>query len=113
METMSKTLTDNGTYKAPNGDLVTYSFDYLVIDSIADAVNSIGEVKVVSNVQRMLKLDANNISREKAKVANGHSSRKPMSEEEKAQAKVERQANKALLDIIKSKGLKLEDLADL
>lgn len=110
---MSKMITATGTYKSPTGEDVTYDFNYLVIDSIEDAIDSIGEDKVKSSIQRMLKLDANNIAREKAKVANGHSSRKPMTEQQKAEAKAERQANKELLAILKSKGLTAKDLANL
>ena len=50
----------------------------------------------------MVKVDANNTSREKAKSANGHSTRAVMSEEDKAQKKVERQANKQLLEALKA-----------
>lgn len=110
---MAKTIEAQGTYKNKANEDIAYTFNYLVIDSIDDAVAELGEDKVKSNIQRMLKLDANNIAREKAKVANGDSTRKPMSEEEKAQAKAQRQANKALLDLIKSKGLTASDLANL
>jgi hypothetical protein len=110
---MAKMIEAQGTYKAPTGEDIAYTFDYLVIDTIQDAINELGDDKVKSNIQRMLKLDANNIAREKAKTANGHSARKPMSEEDKAQAKAERQANKELLAILKSKGLTAKDLANL
>ena len=107
---MSKTITAQGTYKAPTGEDVTYDFSYLVIDSVDDAIGSIGEDKVKSLTQRMLKIDANNVAREKAKVENGHSARKPMTEQEKQEAKAKRQADKELLNILKSKGLTLKDL---
>lgn len=111
---MAKMIKATGSYAHPNTkEDVTYEFEYLVIDSINDAVAELGEEKVKSCIQRMLKLDNNNIAREKAKVANGHSARKPMSEEEKAQAKAQRAANKALLDLIKAKGLTASDLASL
>lgn len=110
---MAKTLQAQGTYKTPAGEDVNYAFSYLVIDSIADALNELGEDKVKSSVQRMLKLDANNIAREKAKSANGHSTRKAMTEEDKARAKTARQADKELLAILKSKGLSAKDLANL
>ena len=110
---MAKLIQASGTYKSPQGEDVNYPFEYLVIDSIDDAIAEIGEEKVKSNIQRMLKLDANNISREKAKIANGHSTRKPMSEEQKAQAKIERQANRDLLAMLKAKGITAETLASL
>lgn len=107
---MSKTITAQGSYNSPTGESITYDFNYVVIDSIDDAVDTLGEDKVKACIQRMLKIDANNTAREKAKVENGHSTRKPMSEEEKAQAKQKRQADKELLSLLKSKGLTLADL---
>ena len=108
---MAKTIQGTGQYKAPNGEQVSYGFSYEAFDSLQDAVAVLGEAEVLGLVQRMTKVDASNTSREKAKVANGHSARKPMSEEEKAEAKAERQTNKALLDAIKGKGI--ASLADL
>lgn len=110
---MSKNITAQGSYKAPTGEDISYDFTYTVIDSIDDAISTLGEDKVKSSIQRMLKIDANNIAREKAKTENGHSSRKPMTEEQKAQAKQQRQADKELLATLKSKGLSLKDLLNL
>ena len=110
---MSKTITAQGTYTAPDGQDVNFDFSYLVIDSVQDAITELGEEKVKSIIQRMLKLDPSNTAREKAKVDNGHSSRKPMSEEQKAQAKAVRTADKELLAILKSKGLSLKDLMNM
>lgn len=115
---MAKTISAVGTYNIPEGkpnagQEVQYNFEYIVIDSIQDAIDELGQDKVKSCIQRMIKLDANNNAREKAKASNGHSARQPMSEEEKAQAKAKRQADKALLDLIKSKGLTAKDLASL
>ena len=110
---MAKNITAQGSYESPTGEDISFDFSYLVIDSIEDAVASIGEDKVKSAVQRMLKLDAGNTAREKAKVDNGHSARKPMTEEQKAQAKAGRQADKELLAILKSKGLSLKDLMSM
>ena len=108
-----KTIQASGKYTAPDNSEVVYDFEYPVIDSVNDAIANLGEDKVKTLVQRILKVDANNLAREKAKVENGHSSRKPMSEEEKAVAKQKRLADKELLNILKSKGLTLEDLAKL
>jgi hypothetical protein len=108
-----KELNATGTYKAPTGEDITYEFTYPVIDSIQDAIDNLGNDKVKSTIQRMLKVDANNLAREKAKSENGHSSRKPMTEQEKSEAKAKRQADKQLLDILKSKGLSLKDLMNM
>lgn len=79
-----------------------YTFEYLVFDSIDEALEQLGEAKALALVQRMVKVDANNTAREKAKVANGHSTRVVMSEEDKAEKKAERQANKKLLEALKA-----------
>ena len=50
----------------------------------------------------MVKVDASNTAREEAKVANGDSTRIPMTEAQKAEAKASRQADKALLERIKA-----------
>jgi hypothetical protein len=106
-----KSIQSQGEYKAPNGQQVAYTFTYEAFDSLQDAIAVLGEPEVLKQVQRMTKVDANNTAREKAKTANGHSSRKPMSEEEKAAAKVERASNKQLLEAIKAQGIgSVEDL---
>ena len=109
-----KEVTNTGSYTSKkNNQDVTYSYTYDVIESIADAVSNIGEDKVKALIQRMLKVDANNIAREKAKTANGDSTRKPLSEQEKADRKIERQGNAELLKVLKSKGFTLKTLQDL
>ena len=112
---MGKTIEAQGTYKVPTqfdnaGDEISYSYEYTVIDTAQDAIDTLGEAKVKSLVQRMLKVDGNNLAREKAKSANGHSTRQPLTEEEKADRKAKRAEDKCLLDLIKSKGLSLEDI---
>ena len=110
---MSKTITAQGSYEAPTGEDISFDFTYEVLDPATiqelDAIYA-GAGKCT---QRMLKLDAGNTAREKAKVDNGHSTRKPMTEEQKAQAKVSRQADKEVLAILKSKGLTLKDLMEM
>ena len=110
---MDKTIIAQGSYEAPTGEDITFDFSCLVIDSVQDAIDEFGEDKVKSAIQRMFKLDAGNTAREKAKVDNGHSTRKPMTEEQKAQAKVSRQADKEVLAVLKSKGLTLKDLMEM
>ena len=106
-----KELNGSGQYKAPTtGELVAYDFTFPVFESLDDAIEVLGADKVLKNVQRMAKLDANNTSREKAKTANGHSTRKVMSEEDKAEAKAQRAKIKTLTDAIKGKGLSIDDL---
>jgi hypothetical protein len=97
---MSKNITAQGSYTNKSGQEVSFDFDYTAIDSVEDAVSLLGEDKVKSLVQRMLKLDASNTAREKAKSDNGDSTRKVMSEEEKAQAKAERKIKTQALQLL-------------
>lgn len=100
---MSKVINGQGEYKVKStGENIAYEFEYPAFDSLEEMVAEIGEDKVFKNAQRMLKVDASNTARESAKVANGHSTRKAMTEEEKAENKAKRANDKALLDKIKS-----------
>lgn len=110
-----KTITTTGTYKAPNGQDVQYQYSYPSFDSLQDAIANLkgGEATALKQVQRMEKVDSNNTAREKARVENGHSTRKPQTEEEKAKAKAARQINAALLAKLASAGVKdLDDLTE-
>lgn len=98
-----KVINGSGEYVSKKtGQKVGYTYDYVQYDTIQELIEEHGEAKVLSLAQRMLKLDAANPAREHAKTQNGDSTRKVMSEEEKAQGKVERAQNKALLDKIKA-----------
>jgi len=109
-----KNLTGSGQYTVKDtNEVVNYSFTYPAYESLDDICEHMSEASLVKAINRIVKLDSNNPAREKAKVANGHSARKAMSEEEKAQAKVERQKNKAILEALKAKGLTLEDIASI
>lgn len=100
---MAKEINASGEYKSKkSGEMVGYEFSYTAYDGLQEAIDTLGEDKVFKLVQRMTKVDASNTARESAKVENGDSTRKVMSEEDKAEAKAERVANKALLDKIKA-----------
>lgn len=100
---MSKVINASGEYKSKkSGDNVAYDFEYVAFEDLNEAIELLSEAEVLKRVQRMTKVDASNTAREKAKAENGDSTRKTMSEEDKAQAKADRQANKALLDKIKA-----------
>ena len=109
---MAKKLEAQGKYNFEGVDNF-YNFEFIVVESVDDAVAELGEDKVKSLVQRQLKVDSNNTAREKAKIANGHSTRIPMTEEAKAEAKLKRQADKDILTLLKSKGLTLEQLKNM
>lgn len=109
---MSKVITGTGEYKVKaTGESINYEFDFVAYESLEEMIADLGEDKIFKNAQRMLKVDASNTAREKAKVENGHATRKAMTEEEKADAKAKRAGDKALLERIKH--LSPEQLASL
>lgn len=110
-----KNIDTIGSYKAPNGQNVEFPVTYPQFENLQDAVSFAGgEGEALKLIQRMVKVDAGNVAREKAKVANGHSSRKPQTEEQKAAAKAERASSKALLEALKARGIKsVEELSQL
>ncbi|KKN51713.1 hypothetical protein LCGC14_0620000 [marine sediment metagenome] len=110
---MGKAIEGQGAYKAPDGTNVSFTYEYTQYDSIADAIAEIGEIKALKDLQRMIKLDASNPARESAKVANGHSTRISLTEEQKADAKSKRLADKSLLEVLKAKGISLEQLQSM
>ena len=100
---MSQVIKASGIYKSKkSGEDVQYNFEYPAFTDLQDMIDTLGEDKVFKLGQRMVKVDASNTAREGAKADNGDSTRVAMTEEQKAEAKAERQANKALLDKIKA-----------
>ncbi len=100
---MGKLVKATGEYKSKaTGQNVGYEFEYVAFDDLNDAIDTLSEVEVLKRVQRMTKVDASNTARESAKVANGDSTRKAMSEEEKAENKAKRAEDKALLSKLKA-----------
>ncbi len=105
-----RTVKGEGSYtrKADNAD-VAYSFEYKVLESLED----MSEAEILALCNRMLKVDGNNTSREKAKVANGDSTARILTAEEKEARKAGRKADSELLKALKAKGMTLEDLQAL
>ena len=98
-----ETIKAVGEYKRKStGEAIQFNFEYPSFVDLQDAIDSTSEEKVFKLVQRMVKVDASNTAREEAKVANGDSTRVAMTEAQKAEAKAERVANKALLEKIKA-----------
>ena len=110
---MAQTIQDKGKYKAPSGQDVEYPFEFLEFSSIQDAVASLTDAKVLKLINRMSKVDANNTTREKAKVVNGHSTRVEMTAEQKAEAKAQRAVQKNIMDILKAKGIDLANIKSI
>ena len=96
-------ITSSGNYTVKEtGASISYDYNYRVFADLDDAIEILGEAVCLKLIQRMEKVDANNTAREKAKTANGHSTRPVMSEAEKAEKKVARAEDKALLDAVKA-----------
>ena len=108
---MAKKMEAQGEYLNKETDeIVSFDFDYLVIDSVDDAISELGEEKTKSILQRMIKTDARNGASLKAQAENGHNTRAGLSEEQKAENKAKAKADRAILKAIKDKGMNLEDI---
>ncbi len=109
----------SGVYAAPDKTEVGFSYEYMVFegttaqDLVNDAVAVLGVQEVAKRLQSEIKTNAGNTAREKAKSDNGHSTRKPMTEAEKAEAKVKRQEKDTVYNILKDRGLSIADLEAL
>ena len=100
----------DGSYtRKSTGEEMPYNFVFKVLEDVGD----IPKAEILALANRMLKVDANNTAREKSKVANGDSTARVLTAEEKAERKSQRQKDSNLLKVIKSKGLSLADLEDL
>ena len=96
-------INTSGSYSVKEtGETVNYNFSFTSYEDVESAVDELGEVKVLALINRMVKVDSGNTAREKAKTANGHSARVPQTEEQKAEKKAERIANKQLLEALKA-----------
>ena len=105
-----RTVKGQGSYtRKADGSDVSYDFEYRVLESIED----IAEAEVLALANRMLKVDGNNTSREKAKSVNGDSTARIMSAEEKEANKVKAKADRELLKALKAKGISIADLEKL
>ena len=99
-----------GTYTSKKSNAeVSYDFEYAVLESISDL--SADEVLKLAN--RMLKVDGNNTAREKAKSANGDSTAKVLTPEQKEANKTERKLISSIIKQGKAKGMSLQDIMKL
>lgn len=111
---MARTINGSGQYKGKDGKEKTFQFEYPQFDNVQDAIDTLGEDRVLANVQRMSKLDAANVAREKARIASGDSTKKVMTEEEKARAKEARSREREILKALREKGVSsVEELQGL
>jgi hypothetical protein len=99
-----------GTYTSKKSNTeVSYDFEYAVLESISDIASD----EVLKLANRMLKVDGNNTAREKAKSANGDSTAKVLTPEQKEANKQERKGLATLKAKAKAKGMSIEDLMEL
>ena len=99
------TLKDTGKYKAPNGEVVIFEYEFKAYSTIQDAVSSLGDSEVLALVNRMSKVDSRNTTSQTTQSANGHSKTKVMTPEQKVQAKAKRAVLSAMAKMLDSKGI--------
>jgi hypothetical protein len=95
------------------GEEVSFDFEYPVYDSIEDIKNTLGDKEGTADINRMAKVDARNTASAKAKSANGDSTAKVLTPEQKEANKVERKGLANLKAKAKAKGMSIEDLMEL
>lgn len=104
---MAKMMKDTGKYSVKGtNEVITYDYEFKVYEASDGCENLV----ILELANRQEKVDANNQTRAKIKTENGHSDRQPLTAEEKIANKAKRQADKELLNAIKSKGLSLDDI---
>ena len=96
-----------------SGDVVSLTKELELAETFDEMIEQLGENKVYSLALRQYKVDFGNNERAKLQAVNKHSSVKLMTEEEKAEKKSERVKNKALVELLKSKGLTLQDIENM
>ena len=103
-----------GSYtRKATGEGITYTFDYPVYETFAELIAEIGEDRVLAISNQTLKEDSANNSREATKRANGDSTVKLMTAEEKEANKAEKKEKNDMYKYFKAQGLTLEDLKDI
>ena len=101
-------LSDKGNYTVKDtNQVITYDFTFPVFDDSDGCDNK----DILALANRQAKVDANNTTRVSVRSENGHSDRKVMSPEEKAEAKEQRAKVKAVGSAIK--GLSDAEINDL
>jgi hypothetical protein len=99
-----------GSYtRKSSGEDIPYQYEYTVLE----AQDDVSILEMIKLANRMLKVDGNNTAREKAKSANGDSTAKVLTPEQKEANKVERKGLATLKAKAKAKGMSIEDLMEL
>ena len=113
---MGKKITATVSYTIPDnfdnsGDEVSGAFEYLVIDSVEDAISELGEDECKKLLQKSIKIKSANSARVKLMSENKHLAYKELSEESKAKLKDTRKKHQDA--IRKLQQLDADQLAEL
>ena len=103
-----RTVKGQGSYtRKVDGSDVSYDFEYRVVEDISD----LPEGEIIALVNRMLKVDGNNTSREKAKSVNGDSTARIMTAEEKEANKVKAKAGRDFDKALRARGINVSTMS--
>lgn len=104
---MGKMLEATVSYSIPDnfdnaGQEISGSFEYLVIDTIDDAIESLGENDCKKLLQKAIKIQSANKARIKLMSENKHLAYKELSEESKAKLKLTRKRHQDAIKVLQS-----------
>ena len=95
---MSKLISATVKYTVPDtfddaGDEVNGNFEYLIIDTVQDAIDEMGEQECKKLLQKAIKIQSANKARVKLMSENKHLAYAQQTEEQKAESKLKRAKN--------------------
>lgn len=102
-----RTVKDSGGYiRRSTGAEIRFDFEYTVLEGASD----IAPAELLALANRMLKVDAGNTARAKAKADNGDAAVRVLSPEEKSRRKAESKEVRELIRLAKAQGMNANDL---
>lgn len=109
-----RTVKGEGQYtRKSTGEDVSYAYEFPVYESLEEAIEKLSSAKALAMLNQTSKEDCANNARENAKRANGDSTARILTPEEKEANKAKAKADRELLKALKAKGLSLADLEKL
>ena len=106
-----KEIKSSGEYTfKEDGSKHSFEYAFPVYANIEEAIDELGDAKILAMVNQTAKEDCANNAREAQKRANGHSAERVLSPDEQEARKQERKANSALIKMLKANP---EELAKL
>lgn len=85
-----------------DGSKHSFDYTYPIYETIEEATDELGDSKVLAMVNQTSKEDVANNTREATKRANGHSTERVLSPEEKENRKEARREDRELLKLLKA-----------